>query len=150
MSEIKPSSGINSSKDHVSSVSNAPTDIAGAPTTTDKYENTRHLNYGQTKNQDTPTRQYSASSDSKPILHHTFFEEFRGGQSVPPGIVFITTGPALVIYTIVVFEDVVIENTLVKLFLVLVSVVSIVEVFVVVIYFGMVLVDVTHVITGMW
>lgn len=52
MSEITPSSGIDPSKDHVSDINNVPTDTVGAPTTADKYENTRHLKYGQTKNQE--------------------------------------------------------------------------------------------------
>ncbi|CAG8514975.1 1191_t:CDS:2 [Acaulospora morrowiae] len=91
-------SGINPSKDHVIHLKNSPTDTAGAPTTADKYENTRHLKYGQTENQkkegtsgtinseetgslldSTPVRRYSASSDSRPTLQHTFHEEFMGG-----------------------------------------------------------------------
>ncbi|CAG8573308.1 3954_t:CDS:2 [Acaulospora colombiana] len=93
-------SRINPSKDHVTKLKNVLTDTAGAPTTADKYDNTRHLKYGQTessKKEGTPeaidqkkeesllnpppVRRYSASSDSRPTLQHTFHEEFMGGLS---------------------------------------------------------------------
>ncbi|CAB4490310.1 uncharacterized protein OCT59_025134 [Rhizophagus irregularis] len=79
-------SGINPSIDNVSSFNNtsAP-DMPVGPNGGDKYENSRHLNYGQT-DQKKPNnesrrsvRRYSASSDTKPVLVHTFQEEILGG-----------------------------------------------------------------------
>ncbi|GES92757.1 hypothetical protein RCL_jg22036.t1 [Rhizophagus clarus] len=79
-------SGINPSIDHVSSFNNTPTqDTAVAPDVGDKYENSRHLNYGQTdqkkpnESRNQSARRYSASSDTKPVLIHTFQEEILGG-----------------------------------------------------------------------
>ena len=43
-------SRINPSVDNISSADTLPTDMAGGPKSPeDKYDNTRHLNYGQTE-----------------------------------------------------------------------------------------------------
>ncbi|CAG8471925.1 8442_t:CDS:2 [Funneliformis mosseae] len=70
-------SGINPSSDHVSSLETSSTDMVGGPTAGDKYEDTRHLNYGQSKSSESedlkssprpvPIRRHSISSDSKPV-----------------------------------------------------------------------------------
>ncbi|CAG8762981.1 21514_t:CDS:2 [Cetraspora pellucida] len=93
-------SGINPSIDRISKTRSGNTDAVGTPTATNKYDNTRHLKYGQTENQKKanvsesknhekeeeesilnlePDRSYASCSDSAPTLHHTFYEEFLGG-----------------------------------------------------------------------
>ena len=43
-------SGLNPSVDHISSTDTLPTDMVGGPTANrDKYDNSRHLKYGQTE-----------------------------------------------------------------------------------------------------
>ena len=43
-------SGLNPSVDNIPSADTSPTGMAGGPTSAgDKYDNTRHLNYGQTE-----------------------------------------------------------------------------------------------------
>ncbi|CAG8752558.1 12952_t:CDS:2 [Dentiscutata erythropus] len=93
--------GINPSIDRVSENKSVNTDAVGAPTVADKYENTRHLKYGQTENQKNanvpeskghekkeesllnpePNRSYASCSDSAPTLHHSFHETFLSGAT---------------------------------------------------------------------
>ncbi|CAG8680527.1 10420_t:CDS:2 [Ambispora leptoticha] len=91
-------SGINPSKDHFKQEHSSTAGFAGGPTFSahDKYDNARHLNYGQTenqkksvaeeetKNETSPThriRRYSASGDSAPRATHTFMDEILGGKT---------------------------------------------------------------------
>ncbi|CAG8576799.1 8083_t:CDS:2 [Paraglomus occultum] len=92
MAAQKPQAGINPSKDHIISTVDPPTGLAGIPTTSDVYENTRHLKYGQSNEEkkekqeqnlldSRPIRRYSASGDSAPVLQHTFYEEFMADKT---------------------------------------------------------------------
>ncbi|CAI2163261.1 7329_t:CDS:2 [Funneliformis geosporum] len=69
----------------------ASTDTVGGPTAGDKYDDSRHLNYGQSKSSKSedlgspcpvPIRRHSISSDSKPVSMHTFQEQITGGMTV--------------------------------------------------------------------
>ena len=51
MAAENPQAGINPSKDHITSTADPPTGLAGTPTRSDMYDNTRHLNYGQSNNE---------------------------------------------------------------------------------------------------
>ncbi|KAF0419074.1 hypothetical protein F8M41_007194 [Gigaspora margarita] len=94
-------SGINPSIDRVSKNKPVNTDSVGAPTVSNKYDNTRHLNYGQTENKKKasvseskehekkeesplspePNRSYASCSDSAPTLHHSFHDQFLSGAA---------------------------------------------------------------------
>ncbi|CAG8489515.1 8691_t:CDS:10, partial [Racocetra fulgida] len=107
-------SGINPSVDRVSRTRSVNTDVVATPTATDKYDNSRHLKYGQTENQKKTDvskskknhekkeeessfrpeldRRYASSSDSAPTLHHTFYEEFLGGVTESKIVAEVTFG----------------------------------------------------------
>ncbi|KAG9305175.1 hypothetical protein G9A89_010683 [Geosiphon pyriformis] len=80
-------SGIDPSKDKISRETGLSAGYAGAPTTTDKLDHTRHLLYGQTENQKKSDAEESREKEEKegsshqPTTHghHTFMEEFQGG-----------------------------------------------------------------------
>jgi hypothetical protein len=51
-------SRLNPSVDHISSTETLPTDTVGGPTAADKYDNSRHLKYGQTEQKESDESMY--------------------------------------------------------------------------------------------